>query len=174
MTNDLIVIGTADGREGWVADCEASLAGRDHIVVNRQGEYELGVIRWCLENESFDRLIFLQDSVVITDPTVFDRIAATPGSICLNHAAHMHLSCHLGVYERHVMETIGVPRVDNKHDSMYLGEWGWTLGYIAVAGSITCFDQTQEWGQPELRHGRWNVPHNMGYGIKYRATGPPL
>lgn len=166
---DLIVIGTADGREEWVRDCSESIQ-RPHIVVNREGEFELGVIKWCLENKEFDRLVFLQDSMIITDPTVFDRIAATPGSICLNHAAAMHLSCHMGVYERWVLEEIGVPRVYNKHDSIYLGEWGWTLGYIAVAGSIECFDNIQEWLPAEWRNGRNNAPHNMGYGIKYRAT----
>jgi hypothetical protein len=82
----------------------------------------------------------------------------------------MHLSCHLGVYERWVLETVGVPRVTNKHDSIYLGEWGWTLGYIAVAGGITCFDEKQEWTGPEFRNGRNNAVHDTGYMLKYRAT----
>jgi hypothetical protein len=166
---DLIVVGTADGREEWVRDASASIK-RPHIVVSREGEFELGVIRWCLDNERFDRLVFLQDSMVITDSTVFDRIAVTPGSICLNHAAHMHYSCHMGVYDRWALEAVGVPRVYNKHDSIYLGEWGWTLGYQAAAGAVTCFDHKQEWGEAVQLHGRNNVPHDTGYMIKYRAT----
>jgi hypothetical protein len=166
---DLIVVGTADGRDDWAREASASI-GREHIIHNAQGEFELGVIRWCLETQEFDRLIFLQDSVFITDQTIFDRIALTPGSICLNHAGHMHLSCHLGVYERPILEAIGVPRVTNKHDSIYLGEWGWTLGYIAAAGGITCFDEKQEWSGPVWRNGRNNAVHDTGYMLKYRAT----
>ncbi len=73
---DLIVVATNKGREHWSTDLSKSI-DREHMILVAGG-WELGKLKWCLDHTTYDRFIFLQDSMVMTDCSVFDRIATTP------------------------------------------------------------------------------------------------
>ncbi len=77
----------------------------------------------------------------------------------------------MGVYERSVLELMDFPAIKSKSDS-YWGEQEWTQEYISAAGSVTCFDTLQRWLAHIQLHGRENVPHDMGYAVKYREWIP--
>lgn len=168
---DGILVASANGREAWAFDASKSIT-RPHVVVYDHG-YELGKLHWVLDNTNWGRVIFLQDSMIVLDNGVFDRIAETPGSICLCHYHQNHLSCYLGVYETSMlraMRAMGkLPFPTSKEESVH-GEWHWTVEYLRICGGVTCFDERQEWGPVERRHGRPNVPHHMGYAIKFRDS----
>ncbi len=162
-----IVIATNFGREAWVSDLTSSLCGRDYVVVSRGG-YELGKMRWVVENTTWNRFVFLPDSVVITDPSVFDRIDDTDGSICLHHFGGQHFSCYLGVFQSIALLDTGMPLSEHKEDSVrYESTWPMEYGLHA---EITCFDTRPDEFLPlEWRHGRENLPYDTGYLIKYRG-----
>jgi len=166
---DLIVVATSPGREEWAKQCFESIK-RPHVVVSAYG-YELGKIRWFYQNTNYDRIVFLQDSVVITDPNIFDKIAETPGTICLHHEAR-HLSCYLGVYERSVLDTIDIPAISTKLEAVQ-NESIWTISYTEACGEITCFDEEGFWAPGktfyEERNGRLNLAYKNDYMIKYRG-----
>lgn len=169
---DGIIIATAPGRERWALDCSQSVQC-DHAIVSLIDGYELGKLEWCMKYTSWDRFIFLQDSCAIYDGELFDLINKTPGSICLNHTER-HFSCYLGVYQRTVLERVGLPSTRTKKDSI-LAETEWTERYVAEmtrAGAyVECFGEVLEpykWHQVE-RHGRVNVEYSTKYLTKWQA-----
>lgn len=174
-SSDLIVVTTNRGREAWAYDMAKSI-DRDHIILSVDGGWELAKLKWCLEHTTFDRFIFLQDAMLILDNTVFDRIAATPGSICLNHFGENHFMCFMGVYERVVLERMDFPECITKEDSTD-AEWIWNTEYVRQAevrrtrdaDHISCWDPITPWGPAQMRRGRMNIPHDMGYAVKFRS-----
>lgn len=127
MTRDLIVIATTPGRQEWVREALASIS-RPCIVVSGWG-YELGKIAWVLDNTTADRFLFLQDSMVIRDESFFDLAFEAPGSCCLSCQGGC-LNGYVGLYERSVLERVGIPRVESKQDSIAF-ETQWTEEYIS-------------------------------------------
>ena len=163
---DVIVVATSPGREDWAKDCSESIK-KPHIIVSYYG-YELGKIKWFYEKTNFDRIIFLQDSVVIKDPGIFDRIKDTAGSICLHHE-RQHMSCYLGVYERSVLAEMDIPVIRTKNEAVD-NEWGWVESYLQKT-EVTCFDYNANgnFGAVETRHGRDNLIYSNDFLIKYRG-----
>ena len=93
---DIVVIGTSPGREFWVSDILSSIS-RPAIVVSDFG-FELGKIRWVFENTNCERFLFLQDSVVIRDESLFDLLFESPGSSCIMCEPSCYGS-YMGVYQ---------------------------------------------------------------------------
>jgi len=163
---ELIVVATSPGREEWAKDCSESIK-RPHMVLSIYG-YELGKIKWLYENTNLDRFAILQDSVVITNPDIFDKIWDTPGSICLHHEAR-HMSCYLGVYERKVLDKIDIPVINTKDASVF-NESAWITNYLQAADETVCFDTDGSFGAIEPRHGRDNLIYSNSFLIKYRGN----
>jgi hypothetical protein len=161
----MIVIGTSPGREEWANDCAKSL-DRPYLIVSSYG-YELGKIKWIYDNTNIDRFVFLQDSVVITDPTIFDRVKETSGSICFHHEAR-HMSCYLGVYERKILDKIKIPVIMTKQEAVE-NESQWINNYLNAVDDIKCFDTDGYFGNIEFRHGRENLIYTNHFLIKYRG-----
>jgi len=165
---DIIVVATSPGREDWAKDCSESIK-RPHIVISDYG-YELGKIKWAYENLNFDRIVFLQDSVMITDPTIFDRIHETNGSICLHHEAR-DMSCYLGVYEKSILSKIEIPVITTKGESINY-ESAWVSPYLEAVENMVCFDNNAngKFGETVEKNGRSNLIYSNNFLIKYRAN----
>ena len=125
-TRELVVISTSPGREVWVQEILSSI-NRPCVVVSDFG-YELGKIRWVLENTTAERFVFLQDSVVVRDESFIDLLFEAKGSSCLMCTPKC-LGAYLGLYERKVLEITGVPFCNSKEDSIRF-ETEWTAKYI--------------------------------------------
>ena len=130
---DLVVISTSPGRENWVKEILSSISG-PVIVVSNFG-YELGKIRWVHENTNCDRFLFLQDSVVIRDESLFEQVFRSPGSSCIMDVPSC-LGSYMGVYERKVLSRIEIPKIDTKEESIF-HEIDWTKKYIAQCESFS-------------------------------------
>jgi alpha-N-acetylglucosamine transferase len=168
MNKEGIVIATSPGRQSHLEQIEKTL-DRPHLVVSSYG-YELGKIKWVYDHTDWDRFVFLQDSVVITDNSVFDRIWDTPGSICLHHERN-HYSCYLGVYERKILDKIDIPVISTKQESVQYEE-EWTQPYVRACEELTCFDEPRgSFGQEFEHMGTRILPYTTDYLIKHRSVG---
>ena len=126
-----IVIATTPGREDWLAQCLASI-DRPTVVLS-DFTFELGKIRWMYDNTTVERFLFLQDSVVVKDPKLFD-LFEEPGSTALTDDPRPY-GMYMGVYERCVLEQIEIPQPHNKEDSIAF-EISWTESYCRAATTI--------------------------------------
>jgi hypothetical protein len=165
----LIVIGSSPGREQWLADCTASIK-REHIAVISFG-FELAKISWVMSNTNADRFLFLQDTWLVKDEAFWDLLDATNGSVAIT-SDPFYFGCYAGVYERWVIDQIGVPVMSDKRDSIR-HEFDWHNKYVEVAGNpqvlfpeLTDANSTRQ----EERHGRINLVLENDYLVKYKGT----
>ncbi len=165
----LTVIGSSPDRQAWLADCSASL-GREHIAVVSFG-YELAKIAWVMENTSVDRFLFLQDSWVIKSDKFWDLLDQFEGSVALT-ADPYFFGCYAGVYERHVIDRIGVPVVKDKAHSILL-EIDWHRQYVEASGEPTVlFPDLTDANATDVveRHGRKNLVLENDLVVKWKGT----
>lgn len=175
MAGDGIMIASSKRREAWAAECSASI-DRPHVIVIERG-FELGKIRWAMENTNWDRFIFIQDSSVITDNSLFDVIAETEGSICINDSMMIpnkikHFSAFGGVYERSILEKVGMPETHTKARSV-LCEAYWNDNYEAWTrreSTMSCLGEITERIPGFTEHnGRVNCIYATRFFKKYQS-----
>jgi hypothetical protein len=163
----MIFISTAPGREHWVKDCSASIT-LPHTIVSMPGNYELGKIRWILENTIIDRFIFLQDSVVIRNEALLVQAFECSGSVCL-YCSPNCFGCYLGLYERESLLKVPIPDISHKDDSIEC-ESQWTKRYIDTCGGIAHHtDRVSRDVFTVARHGRENALTLTSMFDKYRG-----
>jgi hypothetical protein len=165
----LVVIGSSPGREQWLADCTASIT-REHIAIVSFG-FELAKIGWVISNTKADRFLFLQDSWVVKDDRFWDLLESTTGSVAITADPYFY-GCYAGVYERWVIEQIGVPVIGDKREAIR-NEIDWHKSYVEVSGNpqvvfpeLTDRNSTRQ----EEKHGRTNLVLENDYLIKYKGT----
>ena len=133
--------------------------------------YELGKIRWVMENTTAERFLLLQDSWVVKTPDFFTLLEQTEGSVALTQDPYF-FGCFAGVYERSVIEDIGIPTISNKLQAVE-SERYWHESYVMKAGEPTVLfpDLTDE-NATEVRfhNGRDNLILENDYIIKYKGT----
>ena len=165
----LTVIGSSPNRREWLADCSASI-NREHIAVVNYG-YELGKIRWVMDNTNAERFLFLQDSWVIKSDGFWDLLEQFEGSIALTKDPYF-FGCYAGVYERSVIEEIGIPIVADK-DSAIRYEISWHKDYVEWAGEpVVLFPDLTDANSRNvtIRHGRENLVLENDFVVKYKGT----
>lgn len=165
----LIVIGSSPDRAEWLQASSGSI-GREHIVVSNWG-YELGKIAWVINNTTADRFLFLQDSWVVKTPDFFTLLESHSGSIALTRDPYF-FGCFAGVYERSVIEQIGLPVMGSKFAAVE-AERSWHEAYVKVAGEPTVLfpKLTDENAFYTLLHnGRENLVLENKYIRKYKGT----
>lgn len=107
-----VVINTAKQADPlWVAD----LAERYHVLTNDDKGYELEAFRAILERTDVDEFLFLQDSFEIIDGSFIGEVFARPDSVALG-PTFFH---YAGKWKRSVLETMTIPVVRSKLDSVY-------------------------------------------------------
>ena len=165
----LTVIGSSPDRQGWLADCSASL-GRSYIAVVNYG-FELNKIRWVMDNTKLDRFLFLQDSWQVKSPAFWDLLDQFEGSVALTRDPYF-FGCYAGVYERHIIERVGVPSVKDKAHSILL-EIDWHRRYVEVGGEPTVlFPDLTDANATRIveRHGRQNLVLENEFVVKWKGT----
>ena len=166
---DLVAIGSSLGRESWLADSSASI-NRNHIAVISYG-FELAKIGWIMDNTNADRFLFLQDSWVIKDEGFWDLLEAHTGSVAIT-ADPFFYGCYAGVYERSVIEKIGVPEIKTKREAID-NEIKWHMSYVELASQLVVLfpDLTDANATRQVkRHGRTNLVLENDYIVKYKGT----
>jgi hypothetical protein len=162
-----IVIGTTPDRSNWLAECAASI-GRPFIAVSNYG-YELGKIRWVMENTNIERFLFLQDSVIIKSDAFWDLLEGYDGSVSINQDPTYYGS-YMGVYERAILKHLDLPVMETKRDAV-THEVDWARRYIQVGGIVPVMFPTLRDGEEfEVHHGRMNMVIENDYIKKYKGT----
>lgn len=165
----LTVIASSPDRMMWASDCLQSL-GRDAIIVT-YGDYELGKIGWVLSHTTDDRFLFLQDSFMVKSERFWSMLDEHPGSVSLLSDPD-RFGCYAGVYERDVLERVGVPVVESKRDAVRC-EVEWTRAYCAEAGDVpVLFPDVRDDKASGVveRHGRQNLVLENDVIVKYKGT----
>jgi hypothetical protein len=165
----LVVIGSSPERKEWLANCSDSIR-REHISVVNEG-FELAKIRWVIENTNAEKFLFLQDSWVIKDDKFWELLEAEDGSVCFT-ADPYYYGCYAGVYERWVIDQIGIPVIESKLDAID-NEIAWHKHYVEVAGKpkvlfpkLTDSNSTRKLE----KNGRMNLVLENEFVIKLKGT----
>lgn len=163
----MIVIGSAPGREHWVKDCSASIT-IPHMVLSMEG-YELGKIKWVLENTVIDRFIFIQDTMVIRNLGLLVQAFEIEGSVCLRCHTDFCLCSYAGLYERKTLSKINIPVPKCKGDSIHY-ESRWTKEYISACEKFSHHTKLNpRLFSSVMRYGRENVLEVNEIYEKYQA-----
>jgi hypothetical protein len=165
----LIVIGSSPDRQNWLSDCSASI-NREHVAVINFG-FELGKIGWVMKNTKAERFLFLQDSWVIKDDSFWELLENEESSVCLN-ADPYYYGCYAGIYERRIIEQIGIPVIESKLDAIE-NEIAWHKDYVRVAGEPkVLFPELTDKNATRTveKNGRTNLVLENDYILKYKGT----
>lgn len=165
------VIGTAPGREAWLAQCLVSIGIRDIQVISLNDGYELGKIHWVLNNTIHDRFLFLQDSCEIKNSTFWSLLDEYQYSVALMNDPFLY-GCYMGIYERRILEQLDFwPEINSKADSIRF-EIEWTRAYCDKAGEVPVLfpDLHDSMGVKRERFGRDNLVLENEYFAKWKGT----
>jgi hypothetical protein len=133
--------------------------------------FELNKIRWVMDNTKLDRFLFLQDSWEVKSPKFWDLLEQFEGSVALTRDPYF-FGCYAGVYERHIIERVGVPSVKDKAHSILL-EIDWHRRYVEVGGEPTVlFPELTDANATRIveRHGRQNLVLENEFVVKWKGT----
>lgn len=165
----MIVIATTPGRENWLAQCLASI--NDPVLVLSDFTFELGKINWIFNNTKIERFMFLQDSVVIKNQSLFDLLFKDKGSISLTNDPAMY-GMYLGIYERHILKKIEIPVPKTKAESIAY-ELSWTDNYCKAARNVRlAFTDLSDSRakRKQVLFGRENLVLENDFLIKYKGN----
>lgn len=132
--------------------------------------FELGKIRWVLENTTLERFLFIQDSVIVSE-ALYRRLSDHDGSVALLGDPRP-FGCYLGVYEREILEKVGVPNICSKREAVEAEIW-WTEKYCEAAGYWwVLFPHLTDRNAKRyaVRHGRENLVLENEFMTKYKGT----
>ena len=141
----------------------------ESLVVSVPG-YELAKLQWIVENTILDRFLFVQDSVIVS-PGLYDRLTAFDGSVALM-SDPVPFGCYLGVYERKVLQKVGIPEIRSKREAVEAEIW-WTKAYCAEASNVpVLFPELSDRNAKRQveHHGRNNLVLENDFLLKYKGT----
>jgi hypothetical protein len=124
-----------------------------------------------MENTNADRFLFLQDSWKIKDDRFWSLLDELSGSIAITSDPYL-FGCYAGVYERKVIDQIGVPIMTDKADSIR-HEITWHELYAKAADKVNVlFPELTDSNATEQLEllGRTNLVLENDYIIKYKGT----
>lgn len=124
-----------------------------------------------MANTNADRFLFLQDSWVVKDDRFWDLLESNTGSVSITADPYFY-GCYAGVYERSVIEQIGIPVIADKREAI-LYEIDWHKRYVEVAGKpVVLFPELTDANstRQEQRHQRINLVLENDYLVKYKGT----
>lgn len=191
-----IVITTSEYTKDFLRDCVKSLVPCKYniLIVCNNGYFpgmefgayvsELGlkssiiVVPWNgfelagIEKgaEFFDEFVYIPDSVIIKDSSIFDEIFAAPGGLMLSP----NFLSYIGKYDSKVIEKIGVPTAFNKQQAVDY-EFIWTRDYMKADKNLKKFWKMlpSDTFHFEEKYGRKNMVNECSWAVKYKGCWSP-
>lgn len=158
-----IVISASEYSRPFFNDCITSIKTNYPIYVcwegigRPEGSFELGAIRKGAE--LFDEFIYIHDTVVIKDNSLFDKLFSTEGHVLFTNKGYHYF----GKYVSNDLPEI--PEVKNKADAIH-----WEIRWFTKPHKIFIPELPFHVERFEEKHGRMNMVIESDYLIKYKAT----
>lgn len=122
-----------------------------------EGSFELGAIK--KGSELFDEFVYLHDTVVIKDNSLFDKLFATEGHVLFTKRGYHYF----GKYVSNDLPVI--PEVTNKQEAIH-----WEIRWFTKPHTILDHELPFHVERFEEKHGRINMVLENDYLIKYKGT----
>ena len=156
---------------GYLRESLPCLDGSPYPIVikwnsERFNNWELGGIE--LGSQLFDEFLYLQDTVMIKNLAVLDFIFKELTTVSVSFMKRYN--SYLGKYVASVLNTTGIPVIDNKQDAI-LQEKEWTEKYILAAGSAytELFPELDGWNLTD-KFERGRMIYENDFIKKYKGT----
>jgi hypothetical protein len=111
--NKAIIVGTRPDRKKWLNNCLKSIDSKYSVVVVNCEGYEVGKMKWVLNNTDIDRFVFLQDSIEVKDNSVFECLDKYTQGVSLCSYPRL-FGCYFGCYNSWALRKINLPDIDKK------------------------------------------------------------
>ncbi len=138
------------------------------VLIDESDSFELGAIKKILYDTDLDEILLLQDTCYIKNYAIFDLIFQE-GSVGFEEN---YLS-YLGKYERKILETMDIPDIRNKEQSVK-AEGDFNKEYVKRANPKILFPgfgwEHYNKARFEYKFGRKNLVCENDYLIKYKGT----
>ena len=163
-----IIIGTRPDRTEQLRNCLDSINTNIPIITVDCDGYEVGKLKWVLDNTDLDEFIFLQDTVEVKNPKFIDIALALPQSVSIcNHPSLF--GCYLGKYKRAILEQMDLPEIKTKLQSVeYEMQIG--LDYAKFEKPFPLFDDLHNVDNFVDKFGHMVMKIENDYLIKYKSV----
>ena len=166
------IICTTPKREMWLTDCLRSLGDRSVMILSDYS-YEVGKLKFIVENTKIERFLFLQDSIVFKDADKFyEQLSKYQGSVSVNRCPKFYGS-FMGVYERRILEQLKIPVANSKRDIVTF-EMTFNDSYVRLLGGTVpvMYPELHDGNNTGFveRHGRTNMVLENDVMTKYKGT----
>lgn len=150
-----IVITTSKYTEKYLPELLESIKDTKYPILLKYEGYELGGI--SLGKESCEEFVFLMDSCIIKDISLFDKLFSQEGNVFITEGGYHYMG-------KFVSDTLpDLPKIDNKNDAI-----AWELRWLKAPSM----------GNPlpvhtnvfEEKHGQRRMKLENDYIIKYKGT----
>lgn len=159
-----IVITTHKSTQPFLIDLLISLQDCKYPIVivyntDEDNQYEKRGLE--TGRDLFDEFIYLHDTVIIKDQSIFDKLFVINGMISIAPNFLMYL----GKYDSQKLREVSIPQVWDKHGAIAMEFW------LRQVFPVPCFDPTFVDGNHtfEDKHGRKNMKLENDFLIKYKS-----
>lgn len=163
-----IVICTTPKSTHWLHNLLDSFQGYDKfpIIILSDYGYELGKINFIHKHTDITEFFFLQDTIEIKNPSIFDKGFTFAGSVSWDSG----FKSYLGKYRREILDKCTIPLPKSKMDSVVFEEtFNWE--YISKEPKgWTLHDDFSKRDVFEDKFGRKNMIIEDEYLKKYKGT----
>lgn len=164
-----IVIPTVPNKTEELQNLFGSLNGFDEypVIILADYTYELGKVKFMVENTDFDEFFLLQHSCEIKDTKLFDILFQDylGKSVSLNE----EFSSYLFKYRRDILLQMDIPTIDSKLESIRQ-ERNFHREYCKIEMPKFLFDDFVGMNKYEEKFGRKNQIMENEYIKKYKGT----
>lgn len=114
-----IVIGSTTRTKDWLQNCLNSFGDYKNypIIVVVNNDFELGKIKWVMDNTNLDEFFLLHDTVEIKSLSMFDIAFQTTGSFALSNQP-VYMGMFLGKYRREILSQMQITPSQTKIDAV--------------------------------------------------------
>lgn len=163
IKNKGIVISASEYSRPFFEDCIRSIKTDYPIYVCWEGigrpvgSYELGAIKRGAE--LFDEFVYLHDTVVIKDNSLFDKLFAIDGHVLLTKGGYHYFGKYVS------SDLPDIPNVTNKEEAIH-----WEIRWFNKPHTVFNPELPFHVERFEEKHGRTNMVIENDYLIKYKGT----
>jgi len=116
-----IVIGSTTTTKDWLQNCLNSFGKYDKfpIIVVINDDFEMGKIKWVMDNTNLDEFFLLHDTVEIKDTSIFDQAFTECASKSFALSSHPdYMGMFLGKYRREILKQMVLPTTKTKEQAV--------------------------------------------------------